>query len=686
MSDMNEPCPYSTKEKLYWENFKELNSVKFTLREIDIVACIHHNRGEKKIAMLLGIMPKTVNTHIYNLMQKLRCNSRDHIIDFFESSGKLEFIQQYYLLILIENNFVKNLKKIGREINPQKLTYSISYDGAQEDRKEFFDRLSQHLKLANIDIVADTNISRNFIVQLDEIEKTGYHIWLLQLIKLLTNNVKIDGIISDFVVENKSLSNFLKKKLAWTDNCKTEIQPSVSFFSISSVITSSLIILFTILGTGSFIWHNFDNLTKTKLFATKTKSYKPADNAITRYYQDLSVYNLTVDQANKNYNIIRQFNSIIEQVNLYPDVDVVDVNDIQPEELINCIYNFNAFSSYYIFKEHNAKKAEGLLQFAKKLAEIYLQSRSKVHIDFNQLSASETYAELSTVNDLTQMYAVTIFYLGRSLFLQKKLEMAEKYFKLSAYLGNKTNLYVEVLSTRIGLELIRSEYINVDIKNHFYDRAKRKITESMRIFKQIQNDNKKYKFNYRPYNDNPNTIIPKDNSYNLIDCYKNIIRLYTQLIQITDDKNEQLELLNEIISHFTGNHSIPGIQKLLCKPDTLLPKIVANFYNQLGYLLLKLYDRNISCKRFNKKLIHVLNLVNGDDLNITYQIFELSKNLTRNTEHPKADAYDGLAKVCERLAMCSDHKDNAKQLTIKIDEFKKARDKINKELNRIVIN
>ena len=80
--------------------YEELQSIKdknFTIREIDIIACLIHNRGEKKIADLLSISPRTVSAHVRNIMQKLTCNSREGIIDFVEKSGKL--------------NLLKNLKK-----------------------------------------------------------------------------------------------------------------------------------------------------------------------------------------------------------------------------------------------------------------------------------------------------------------------------------------------------------------------------------------------------------------------------------------------------------------------------------------------------------------------------------------------------------------------------------------------
>ncbi len=40
------------KEQLYSSHLQEIGGVKFTAREVDVIACILHNRGEKKIAAI----------------------------------------------------------------------------------------------------------------------------------------------------------------------------------------------------------------------------------------------------------------------------------------------------------------------------------------------------------------------------------------------------------------------------------------------------------------------------------------------------------------------------------------------------------------------------------------------------------------------------------------------------------
>ena len=91
---------YDKKQELYDNYLSEISNINFTFREIDIISCILHNRGEKKIAALLLIAPRTVSTHVHNIMLKLGYSSRESIIDFLEKSGKLSLIRQYYLCLL----------------------------------------------------------------------------------------------------------------------------------------------------------------------------------------------------------------------------------------------------------------------------------------------------------------------------------------------------------------------------------------------------------------------------------------------------------------------------------------------------------------------------------------------------------------------------------------------------------
>ena len=71
-----------------------------TDRERDVVSCVLHGRSIKKTALLLKISPKTVETYLRNLMLKLQCHSRDHLIDVLTESNMLAAIQRHYASII----------------------------------------------------------------------------------------------------------------------------------------------------------------------------------------------------------------------------------------------------------------------------------------------------------------------------------------------------------------------------------------------------------------------------------------------------------------------------------------------------------------------------------------------------------------------------------------------------------
>lgn len=49
---------------IYENHLKTISGIHFTSREIDVLSCLRYNRGEKKIAEMLDISPRTVEIHI----------------------------------------------------------------------------------------------------------------------------------------------------------------------------------------------------------------------------------------------------------------------------------------------------------------------------------------------------------------------------------------------------------------------------------------------------------------------------------------------------------------------------------------------------------------------------------------------------------------------------------------------
>lgn len=213
------------KEKIYLEHLKTLSDISFTAREIDIITCILHNRGEKKIAFLLAIAPKTVSVHVRNIMIKLNCSSKDQIIDFAEKSGKLKIFRQYYSNLLIITNFESALTRIGKLFNKDGFTLELII---KEDCNiadiPMLQQIQKHLKLANISMQANRNTKDikektlyiNLAIEpfsqgvniIFEIEKTteavkfnaenNYYFLLLELLANIINKPEIKQVSEEF--------------------------------------------------------------------------------------------------------------------------------------------------------------------------------------------------------------------------------------------------------------------------------------------------------------------------------------------------------------------------------------------------------------------------------------------------------------------------------------------------------
>lgn len=230
---------YNKRKYLYDNYLNQINGIKFTYREIDIITCILHNRGEKKIAALLSISPRTVNTHVHNITLKISHGSRESIIDFVETSGKLKFIKQYYLHILIQSSFERQLVHISKTINRNKIKYSISAENFNTNEKLILAQLQSDLQLANLEfslvdkecehklyvikskfapqkikddifLILDNQVLVNFNT-LSDIEIidlfTDYYLGVFTLLQKLINKKEIQVICEDFKKDCEIIKN-----------------------------------------------------------------------------------------------------------------------------------------------------------------------------------------------------------------------------------------------------------------------------------------------------------------------------------------------------------------------------------------------------------------------------------------------------------------------------------------------
>jgi DNA-binding CsgD family transcriptional regulator len=185
-----------TRESIYQSHLKSLGEFRFTLREMDILAAILHNRGEKKIAGLLCISPETVSSHVHNIMLKIGSHSKDGIIDFIEKTGKVTYLKHYYQLIIVENLFRENLRKIKIQI--AKNNYEVSITFPHNTTRDSKEKIIKDLEYGGI-IISDRS-TKNLVPKktlLDNIDK-DYFEFLFDVILEITNNKEVSQIYIDF--------------------------------------------------------------------------------------------------------------------------------------------------------------------------------------------------------------------------------------------------------------------------------------------------------------------------------------------------------------------------------------------------------------------------------------------------------------------------------------------------------
>jgi DNA-binding CsgD family transcriptional regulator len=233
---------YNSLEKLYADQLMLINKIKFTFREIDLLACIVHNRGEKKIASLLSISPRTVSTHVGNIMSKLGAGSKDQIIDFIENSGKLPLLKEYYLHIRIRSNFEKQLAKIGAYINKNKVIIYCHRDDILAIDSQFLQSIQRHLKLANVLLLENVPNGSESIdyFALSKITKENYYNDLFKGLSEILQPTILDDTVGEFAAVMARIQDEYKGKAPESDSelDKDEQEGKVKLSSRATILAS----------------------------------------------------------------------------------------------------------------------------------------------------------------------------------------------------------------------------------------------------------------------------------------------------------------------------------------------------------------------------------------------------------------------------------------------------------------
>lgn len=218
-------------QEFYEKYLSTVNNIHFTKREADVIACLLNARGTSKIAFLLSIAQRTVETHIRNIMSKLECNTREGIIDFFEASDKLSLMRQYYVLLQNEILFEKSLANISK-INKNKV--SICFLAQGQDKDNFIFHLKSHLELTGITTTISAHV-KNTDCTIFVFPKTPTDV---DISSLLTKLEKSKNKVLVLLQEKKNSREIPKEFMKW-DCIDLEKQENY-FFSFFLILNTLL--------------------------------------------------------------------------------------------------------------------------------------------------------------------------------------------------------------------------------------------------------------------------------------------------------------------------------------------------------------------------------------------------------------------------------------------------------------
>lgn len=88
-----------------------------TTRELDVLACLTEHQSSKRIAKMLRISPRTAETHIFNVMQKLGKNTRTAVIDLIKNSDYSEDLGRHFFRLNEEFHCQEYLEALKKEVD-----------------------------------------------------------------------------------------------------------------------------------------------------------------------------------------------------------------------------------------------------------------------------------------------------------------------------------------------------------------------------------------------------------------------------------------------------------------------------------------------------------------------------------------------------------------------------------------
>jgi len=200
--------------EIYAEKLTQIRDIKFTPREIDVIACIVNSKRPSEIACFLSISKKTVSSYISQINGKIGATSPAQVINFVKESDKFtiiktEYIPNLYIRIIFEEK-LKQFQKIKKESS----LCCESNQQTQKNVRPLVAQLKNHLKQSGIHIRGRNTKDYKPIIDLMPDLKSkniDYAIYIMprDLVNVLKGDINIKSLKTLVLESSKNSGNII---------------------------------------------------------------------------------------------------------------------------------------------------------------------------------------------------------------------------------------------------------------------------------------------------------------------------------------------------------------------------------------------------------------------------------------------------------------------------------------------
>ncbi|MBN9413718.1 MAG: tetratricopeptide repeat protein [Candidatus Paracaedimonas acanthamoebae] len=176
--------------EFYPEGLLVIKGIKFTPRQIDIIACLISGGTGKTISSLLDIEVKTLEAHKKSIGERIGGGIQEDIIAFVQRSPHYEFLKQHYLILLHKNEFEKQLKDLSKKFSENTPDLKVDLASTYGNKSSLLNLLVSHLKLAGIRIVSEEKEGEKSFHTLTLLPKNSGQFLEREILILLDKEVK----------------------------------------------------------------------------------------------------------------------------------------------------------------------------------------------------------------------------------------------------------------------------------------------------------------------------------------------------------------------------------------------------------------------------------------------------------------------------------------------------------------